>query len=188
MLMEALEANWRLEVLYMQGVVQKLSSEQMQQLINLFKLGRIWSVNMGEIEINRADAIDLARVLKDTNVSYMYVSEHFLKGFEDEDYTYRGTRQPLVVQMRQQIEWNRIRSPGRDANLSRNVVLNFYNPGTYAAKIEPGAGTDLLEGEKIEPLGACVTKLWQNRAVTFWKRLTRALCVQLTSRNADCRS
>lgn len=158
-LMVALGANWRVEVVYMQGLVKRLSSQQVQQLIELLRLGRIWSLNMGEIELACEDAVKLARQLKNTNLAYVYVSEHLLKGFEDRGYTFRGAHVSLVAQFQHEATWNRTRSPARDDNVRRHVVLSFCSPEADGSKVDLGDEPELLEGIRIEPLGARVASI-----------------------------
>jgi hypothetical protein len=87
----------------LQAVAQGFSNKQLDKLLDLLALGRIWAVNVGEnFLVTKSGWINFLNRLPENSLAYTYVSEAHLKGTG------------LKVQMRAAIRLNRILSPKRD--------------------------------------------------------------------------
>ena len=73
--LDALTANTRVEVLYIQNFEQGFGDDQLLRLLDVLKLGRIWAVNVGEnFQTSLPTWREFAAGLKDTDVQYMCVA------------------------------------------------------------------------------------------------------------------
>jgi len=79
--LEALKENTKVEALYIQNFEDGFEDDQLDKLLEVLQLKRIWCVNVGE---NFRTTLDgwrrFADGLEDTAVSYMYASEHHFVG------------------------------------------------------------------------------------------------------------
>lgn len=105
------------QVLYIQNFEWGMRDAQLDYLIGVLRLGRIWAVNVGEnFCISRPAWCRFAAALPKTAVAYLYVSEcHLLKC-------------DLKMQMREAIRANRLAAPARDPTVLSRVTHMWYNP------------------------------------------------------------
>jgi len=115
---DALAVNTIVECLYIQNFEKGMHDEQLDRLTDkVLGKGNIWAVNLGEnFRISHYAWNQFLLRLPDTMVSYLYVSEHHLKGTSLKD------------KMRDAIRENRSRLGQRDTEVIRQVNNMWWNP------------------------------------------------------------
>lgn len=97
--------------------LQGFGDHQLAKLTSLLKQRRIWALNVGEnFAVSLSAWADFTAALPDTIVSYIYVSEHKLRGTD------------LKNRMRAAIRYNRKVLGPRDPLLCANVTNMWFNP------------------------------------------------------------
>lgn len=96
--------------------MQGFGDAQLDQLIQVLQLGRIWAANIGEnFNVTAGGWQDFADRLHSTCLAYTYVSEAHLK-----------VRPGLKVRMRSEIRINRLLSPPRDPVVCKHISNMWY--------------------------------------------------------------
>ncbi|KAI3437870.1 hypothetical protein D9Q98_000316 [Chlorella vulgaris] len=123
--LDALEANTRVEALYIQNFEQGFLDEQLDRLVCLLRRRRIWALNLGENFNTTQPAWQrFCEALPGTAVAHLFVSEQHLAG------------SCLKVRMRDAIRANRSAAPPRDPEVVVHVGNMWWNP-----RLPPSAGT-----------------------------------------------
>ncbi|KAK3249182.1 hypothetical protein CYMTET_41380 [Cymbomonas tetramitiformis] len=183
-ILEALAQNTRVEALYIQNFDRGFFDEQMDKLIEVLKLKRIWALNIGEISEVSLDAwYRLLDALPHSAVTHMYATEQFLRGTDlkklmrdaislspgDEMQSSRsvqggegGMRRTLRDELRPYVylKWG---EGGSDPPLSSRVAIWLCECGTAGEGGEKagvgqagsGDGGDAAEAGAVAPAGNC---------------------------------
>ena len=86
-MIDALSTNTCVECLYIQNFERGMHDEQLGRLVDLvLTKGKIWALNIGEnFRITHFAWGEFLKRLPETMVSFLYVSEHHLKGTKLKD-------------------------------------------------------------------------------------------------------
>ena len=117
-MLEALEPNARVEVVYMQAFESGVGDAQLDRLLALLQRQRgIWAVHVGETaRVSRAAWERFATALPSTSVAHLYVSERHLAGTD------------LKERMEATAAANRAAAPPRDPDVIQHVANMWSNP------------------------------------------------------------
>jgi hypothetical protein len=143
---EALRFNSRVEALYLQNFELGMGDAQLRKLTETLKVNRnIWALNVGEnFGISLGAWREFADALRETSVSFLYVSEHHLV----------RSAPPLKPLMRAALRSNRDRLllEGRvpSVQVARLIRNMWWNPTSWLERLGVGTRTprDVIEGEK----------------------------------------
>lgn len=126
-LLQALERNDLIEVLYIYDLGDGLQDPHMWALVEILKRRRIWALNIGETDgVSSAGWRHLLENLESTALGYLYISETV---FQQEDL--RGTK----VQFIERLRTNRVREEAiapRDLEVVKRVNNMWWNPKNRA--------------------------------------------------------
>ena len=118
--LDALTVNTRVQALYLQNFERGVGDAEIDKLIDVLKLGRIWAVNLGENgDVSKDAWRRLAAALPATAVSFLYVSEHHI------------LRTDIKDKLRAAARANRSRLPPVDPAVARVVKNMWYNPSSH---------------------------------------------------------
>ena len=120
LVIEALSLNTNVEALYIQNFEKGMHDEQLALLTHqVLKKKKIWALNIGEnFRITHHAWGKFLDQLPETSVSFLYVSEHHLKGTKLKDL------------MRDAIRENRSKLGQRDVDVIKQITNMWYNPKT----------------------------------------------------------
>mmetsp|Transcript_13196 Transcript_13196/g.23435 ORF Transcript_13196/g.23435 Transcript_13196/m.23435 type:complete len:784 (+) Transcript_13196:141-2492(+) len=120
-MLDALETNTVVEVLYMQNLEEGMDDEVLQRLTDVLKGSKIWALNVGEnFGVSRQGWEKFAEDLKSTNITHMYAgSETTVCG-------------KLKVKMRNVIRENRVKhklhNSVENMDVIRRIGQMWWNP------------------------------------------------------------
>ncbi|CAL5226309.1 g9154 [Coccomyxa viridis] len=118
-ILDALAANTRVEVLYIQNFEWGMLDAQLRHLGEVLGNKRIWALNVGEnFQITNQAWERFTLALEDTAVAYLYVSEQHLRNTD------------LKVRMRDAVRLHRRAGPARDPEVVDKVGNMWWNPKT----------------------------------------------------------
>ena len=76
-ILNALKVNTNCQVLYIHNFNEGMVDENIQLLLEVLQLGRIWGLNLGETyKVTNETWHEFTHSIPDTNVTHMYLSEH----------------------------------------------------------------------------------------------------------------
>ncbi|GAB4819352.1 hypothetical protein N2152v2_006398 [Parachlorella kessleri] len=129
--LQALAVNTRVEALYIQNFEHGMGDVQLDRLIDVLKLRRIWAVNVGENFAVSQEAWErFCSSLPGTAVGYLFVSEQHLRGTD------------LKARMREAIRENRRAGPERDPQVVVHVGNMWWNPRLSGAPATGSTAAD----------------------------------------------
>ena len=118
--LDALAVNKTVQALYLQNFERGVGDAQIDKLVGVLKLRRIWAINLGENgDVSKDAWRRLAAALPNTAVSFLYVSEHHI------------LRTDIKDKLRAAARANRARLPPLDPAVARVVKNMWYNPSSH---------------------------------------------------------